>query len=938
MPADPVLKAKYESEGYQVVPGTRLMSKPVALPSTAAEATEALKNARVERSYTNRDGIKITLHESSNLSWLNPAQKAYIRFAGALHRVTGTQFDVHDTLKFAGSDGFFDRETGTVHLCLDATSFGGTVAHELTHYIEKMNPEGYRAVTDFCREQADKHERDGWSKYIERKTEEYGAEQAESEAVASMMEGVLSDGTAIREFCQRDMTTGRKILEFFSDLLDELKKVFANDQNALESHWVKDTQRQIELWTRALEGTAKAAEQQSLPQGKGGAAQSDYRIEDRGNEIRVVSDLPQYESTGGVVVKYVPERNEWETKVWREYTGYDDITQDTPVDYRKREDAMAAARTWLENAPQQEDAPGEPGDVQLKMRQYQTTTADGDALITRETVAAVQSIGRKSVNAFSSKDVQKAEPFARRYWRGMGVKSPFFRAWFGDWREHDRMPVAIVDVNSNMIEPSDVPRGEMQNDDTGWGIMSSRDGIDETANKEGKASVAYHALSDLEKLIRNAVLLDTQSVSHPSKRMGGDAVFTHTLYTVAKSSGADSDGLFKITVVEYRQNDSASKKFYLLRTMKIPLGGVGSVANTNTHSRDPNASSSGTTTVSDLFALVKRFDKDFNPKPVNSSLLNEDGTPRLVYHGTDYRFTAFKPRDGNNEYFFSDDINAARDYGGIQMPVYLSMKNPYVVNLHGEGDAVIYDALDYAISNGYDGVIAQNAYDGANEHTEYVVFNPMQIKSAKDNIGTFDGTNPDIRYRLRPALQQGQAQLEGLTPERAQALVAGIRSVGGRAFTDPIRLLDRFAKGNPQLRQTLYELIEKPFNEAGGGYGRQFQARYDTYVKQMKELGIGKKESRAMQRYVEGKYQDKYSEMHDTQASCCIRSSPIPGGTLSRPRISRGACTTSTSTSSTRCWRALLLLRRLPAAVFWPRGSGNRFPPAIPPHNQTFCA
>ena len=29
----------------------------------------------------------------------------------------------------------------------------------------------------------------------------------------------------------------------------------------------------------------------------------------------------------------------------------------------------------------------------------------------------------------------------------------------------------------------------------------------------------------------------------------------------------------------------------------------------------------------------------------------------------------------------------------------------------------------------------------------YVAFAPTQIKSATDNVGAFDGTNPDIRYR-----------------------------------------------------------------------------------------------------------------------------------------------------------------------------------------------
>lgn len=117
-----------------------------------------------------------------------------------------------------------------------------------------------------------------------------------------------------------------------------------------------------------------------------------------------------------------------------------------------------------------------------------------------------------------------------------------------------------------------------------------------------------------------------------------------------------------------------------------------------------------------------------------------------MYHGTDYSFNTFKSSDGRNEFFFTDDIDAARDYGEKQMPLYLCITNPYVVDLRGEGDAAIYDAIDYAKANDYDGVIANKAYDGANTHTEYVAFSNTQVKSATDNIGTFDGANDNMLY------------------------------------------------------------------------------------------------------------------------------------------------------------------------------------------------
>ena len=104
---------------------------------------------------------------------------------------------------------------------------------------------------------------------------------------------------------------------------------------------------------------------------------------------------------------------------------------------------------------------------------YPITTAD---------VAAIQSIGRKSVNDFSGDEIRTAEPFARRYWRELGVKSPFFRAWFGDWRANDRTKVDMA------TEPGDA-RGRTRNVDTGWDINVSGKVFNETRTHTGSANI-----------------------------------------------------------------------------------------------------------------------------------------------------------------------------------------------------------------------------------------------------------------------------------------------------------------------------------------------------------------------------------------------------------------------------------------------------------------
>lgn len=49
---------------------------------------------------------------------------------------------------------------------------------------------------------------------------------------------------------------------------------------------------------------------------------------------------------------------------------------------------------------------------------------------------------------------------------------------------------------------------------------------------------------------------------------------------------------------------------------------------------------SSTVSISDLYALVKSYDKDFKSQP-SSKVVNTDGTPKVVYHGTNADFWTF---------------------------------------------------------------------------------------------------------------------------------------------------------------------------------------------------------------------------------------------------------------------------------------------------------
>ena len=157
----------------------------------------------------------------------------------------------------------------------------------------------------------------------------------------------------------------------------------------------------------------------------------------------------------------------------------------------------------------------------------------------------------------------------------------------------------------------------------------------------------------------------------------------------------------------------------------------------------------------------KRWFGDWEKHPNTASkVVNKDSTPRVMYQ--DLRVeNSVKKKDGSGlralgkgNYFTSQQLN-----GSSVIKAYLDIKNPFVYQ-QGALDLkaqfanasqidtthMNHSELQQAMKDaGYDGVIQYTS----NENMIAVAFDSTQIKSATDNIGTFDGNNPDIRFSLK---------------------------------------------------------------------------------------------------------------------------------------------------------------------------------------------
>lgn len=130
----------------------------------------------------------------------------------------------------------------------------------------------------------------------------------------------------------------------------------------------------------------------------------------------------------------------------------------------------------------------------------------------------------------------------------------------------------------------------------------------------------------------------------------------------------------------------------------------------------------------------------------DSKVVDEDGRPLVVYHGTDAEFDTFDknitPKRNNllgQGFYFTNQQDKAKWFGKNIMPVYLKIENP-------ETNAKIFPDTEKLKQSGKDGIIKDQTDILESEPITYVVFEPNQIKSTQ-NRGTFSKDTGNIYYQ-----------------------------------------------------------------------------------------------------------------------------------------------------------------------------------------------
>ena len=159
------------------------------------------------------------------------------------------------------------------------------------------------------------------------------------------------------------------------------------------------------------------------------------------------------------------------------------------------------------------------------------------------------------------------------------------------------------------------------------------------------------------------------------------------------------------------------------------------------------------------------FFGDWKNKPESSSkIVNINGEPLIVYHGSPNEFNIFNPSKKVGTHndddqilgmYFTSKKYVAEWYAPYDDPkfiktCFLSIKNPFKVESIKDLKQVLNisnlsEIRDLLIKKGYDGLIVKKGFYTLGEQKLYLCFYPNQIKLADGSNTTFDKNNPDIR-------------------------------------------------------------------------------------------------------------------------------------------------------------------------------------------------
>ena len=263
--------ANVKSEAASALPQS---VQTAAYEAGLSDAAASLAREKTGLDFVSSAGSESGLVDNEHARKMAKDQAGTAALLNTLGKNLGVRIEMVDTISGGKANGVYLSGRNLIQIAADAdNAFGFVAAHEVTHRMQELAPEEYRAYRDHAmsyraRESGD----EGAAAYVERyraMAEEAGVkltqEEAMDEIAADFTRNMMESGKLFEDFAKENRSGARKLLDALKAFIAKVKSMFrsktAQDRAAQDAYGksMDELEQCVALWQKAYDAAEKRA-------------------------------------------------------------------------------------------------------------------------------------------------------------------------------------------------------------------------------------------------------------------------------------------------------------------------------------------------------------------------------------------------------------------------------------------------------------------------------------------------------------------------------------------------------------------------------------------------------------------------------------------------------------------------------------------------------
>ena len=269
-----------------------------------SDAAASLAREKAGLDFVSSAGSESGLVDNEHSRKMAKEQAGTAALLNTLGKNLGVRIEMVDTISGGKANGVYLSGRNLIQIAADAdNAFGFVAAHEVTHRMQELAPEEYRAYRDHAmsyraRESGD----EGAAAYVERyraMAEEAGVkltqEEAMDEIAADFTRNMMESGKLFEDFAKENRSAAKKLLDALKAFIAKVKSLFrskaAQDRAAQDAYGksMAELEQCAALWQKAYDAAGKQA-QKAKTAAREGDGEGRYQIKNIDGRLMTVID------------------------------------------------------------------------------------------------------------------------------------------------------------------------------------------------------------------------------------------------------------------------------------------------------------------------------------------------------------------------------------------------------------------------------------------------------------------------------------------------------------------------------------------------------------------------------------------------------------------------------------------------------------------------